>query len=303
MKRKAPANPRSAPASRLQPDEAHARLALREAQGILEPIALWAIRNGVSYPVFAEMLKSVFLRAARAELGRAGAVVTQSALSLLSGVHRKDVRTLSAGETPRRAQLRPSVPSQVYTHWLADKRWRDRRGNPRPLPRTGETGSFEALCRTLSNDVHPRAVLDELLRLGHVTLEGDLVVPLVKSFVPATDIEELTGLFAANVADHISAAVSNLTAEHPRFLEQSIYADGLRPESVDALHAEARAAWARAFQAVVTKARERVEQDRESDGNERVRYGVYFYSESAPTEGAAPTPAARRRRAKRAPKP
>ena len=300
MKRKAPANPKAAPTLRVQPDEAHARLALREATGILEPLAVWAIRNGVAYPAFAEMLKTVFLEAARAELSHAGAAVTQSALSLLSGVHRKDVRTLSAGETPRRAQPRPSVPSQVYTHWLADKRWRDRRGRPRPIPRTGESGSFEALCRSLSNDVHPRAVLDELLRLGQVSLKGDLVIPLVKSFVPTNDIEELTAIFAANVADHISAAVSNLTAQKPRFLEQSVYADGLRPESVEELHAEGRAAWARAFQILVTKARERVEHDRGTDGNERVRFGVYFYCESAPTENAAAPRAPRRERARRA---
>jgi hypothetical protein len=287
MKRSAPANPKTAPVSRLQPDEAHARLALREARTILEPLALWAIRNGVAYTAFAEMLKAVFVHAARAELDRTSGAITQSAISLLSGVHRKDVRTLSAGETPRRAQPRPSVPSQVYTHWLADKRWRDRRGKPRPLPRTGEAGSFEALCRSLSNDVHPRAVLDELLRLGLVALQGERVVPVVRSFVPAADIEELTQLFAANAADHLAAAVSNLTAENAAFLEQSIFADGLRPESVEALHSEARAAWARSFQAVVTKARQRVEEDRHSDGEQRVRFGVYFYSESAAIESKA----------------
>jgi len=305
MKRSAPSNPPAVAPSRLRPDAAHARLALREARAMLEPLALWAIRNGVAYPAFAELLKAVFVQAARAELGRAGAAVTQSALSLLSGVHRKDVRTLAAGEAPRRAQPRPSVPSQVYTHWLSDRRWRDRRGRPRALPRTGESGSFEALCRTVSNDVHPRAVLDELLRLGQVALDDDLVIPLVESFVPAEDIEQLTAIFAANAADHLAAAVSNLTGHAPPFLEQSVYADGLRDESVAALHAEARAAWDRSFEAVVRKARERVEHDRKSDGRQRVRFGVYFYSEAAPTDDAATTddaaaaPAARRGRPKR----
>jgi hypothetical protein len=170
------------------------------------------------------------------------------------------------------------------------------------LPRAGARRSFETLCRELSNDVHPRAVLDELLRLGHVALEGDRVVPLVTAFVPAPRIDEMTAIFAANAADHLAAAVSNLTANAPPFLEQSVYADGLTRDSVDALHAEARAAWARVFESMVGQARERVARDRESDGVERVRFGVYFFSEPVPGD-TPPSPAAstKRRRTRATP--
>jgi hypothetical protein len=281
MKRPAPANPQSKATLRIQPSAETASLALPAAAELLIPVASWAIRSGVGYPAFAEMLKRVFVAAARRELEAAGSGTSQSALSILSGVHRKDVRTIMAGQEPRRALPRPSVPAQVYTHWLTGKRWRDRQGQPKPLPRTGAGMSFEKLCRECSIDVHPRAVLDELLRLGLVKLDGERVVPLVGSFVPAPHLDELTGLFAANAGDHIAAAVHNLTAAAPPFLEQSVYADGLTQDSIDILHIHARTLWAKAFESMVGKARQRVDGDRSSDGIERMRFGAYFYSEPA----------------------
>ena len=73
--------------------------------------------------------------------------------------------------------------------------------------------------------------------------------------------------------------MSNLTTSAPKFLEQSIYADGLTLESIERLHVAARQAWARAFESIVTEARDRVGQDSASDGEMRMRFGVYFYAE------------------------
>ena len=72
-----------------------------QSQEIVDYIAsrkkknVWLLRNGVSYPAFAEVLKSVFVAAAERELERTATAPTQSALSLLSGVHRKDVRQMT----------------------------------------------------------------------------------------------------------------------------------------------------------------------------------------------------------------
>jgi hypothetical protein len=300
MKRSAAEHSTTAKPSRLRPTEANARLALQEAANMLAPAALWAVRSGVGYPAFAEMLKAVFVEAAHKELAGNGTEPTQSALSLLSGVHRKDVRALRGDAPLRRHPPRPSLAAQVYTRWLSDPAYRGRDGRPKALPRVAGKRSFEGLCHGISSDVHSRTVLDELLRLGHVALDGDLVVPLVLSFVPAPRLEEMTVLMACHVADHLSAAVSNLGARAPRFLEQSIHADGLSVDSVAVLHDAARAAWSHAFENMVRLAQERVTKDREGDGVERVRFGVYFFSE--PTVDPAP-PASRKPATRRARRP
>ncbi len=300
MKRPPPENRSEDHGMQVSPTPEHAELALREAAVLLAPIVLWLLRNGVSYPSLADLLKPLFVETAKGELERAGTKPTQSSLSLLSGVHRKDVRDLA--ETPHavRPPARPTLASQVFTRWLHDGRYLGKDRKPRPLPRTGAGRTFETLCRELSNDVHPRTVLDELLRLGQVALEDDRVVALADSFVPSPRLDEMTALFSSNAADHIAAAVSNLTTKADRFLEQSIYADGLTQESAALLHDVARQAWSTAFEIVLRRARERVDHDKKGDGELRIRFGSYFFSEPVPpSAGEAARPAAKASAARR----
>lgn len=291
---KSPRRSVAAEAEPLVPSEQSAALALREAAVVMAPLATWLLRSGVSYGALAAALKPVFVEAARAELERAGKNATHSALSVLSGVHRKDVRALA--EAAAEGEGDAGVPvkgvplaSQVYTRWLSARRYRGRDGLPRALPRSGAGITFESLSREVSVDVHPRTVMEELLRLGLVVLEGDLVVPVQASFTPSQQRDELTAIFAANAADHIAAAVHNLTLDAPRYLEQSVFADGLASESVAQLHALAREAWQRAFEEMVQAARERVAADDAVPLAEaqRIRFGVYFYSEPQADAAAA----------------
>lgn len=273
----------------LVPSEESAALALREAAVLLAPLATWLLRSGVSYGALASALKTVFVDAAQAELERAGTQPTYSALSVLSGVHRKDVRALCEAAPASGAPAVRGVPlaSQVYTRWLSARRYRGRDGAPRTLPRSGPGITFETLAREVSVDVHPRTVMEELVRLGMVRVDGDLLVPVAASFVPSQRRDELTALFAANAGDHIAAAVHNLTTDAPRYLEQSVFADGLGQESVAVLHEMARGLWQTAFEDMVKAARLRVDRDDAlpADRQQRMRFGVYFYSE--PQGGAA----------------
>lgn len=269
------------------PSEQHARIALREVQVLMVPVVRWLLRHGVHYSAFADVLKKVFVTVARQELVDSGPRVTDSSISVLSGVHRKDVRAL--GDAAPATSLR-SVPlaSQVFTRWLTDARYCTEPGRPAPLARAGTGSSFETLAREVSTDVHPRTVLDELLRLGLVELDGDQVVPQAQMFVPAQGLEDLTALFAANIADHIAAAVHNVTEDGPKLLEHSVFADGLTERSARELGEEARALWARAFEAMVARAQERVDADADANGASRIRFGVYFYADPVPPAAQVP---------------
>ena len=277
--------------------EDRSAIALREAGALMQPIALWLLRNGVTYGAFADLLKPVFVNAARHELQRGAAKATHSALSIASGVHRKDVRALAdSAERVAPPQHGISLASQVFTRWLTDARYRDRGGRPRQLTRSGKGVSFESLARSLSSDIHPRTVLEELIRLGLVTLEGEKVVPAVQSFVPSQELGEMTALFSANSADHLAAAVHNLTLGEPRFLEQSIFATGLSEASVGRLHQVARSVWSRAFDTMMNEGRDCIAADGDVADSYRMRFGAYYYCEptqagEAGPEAAQPTAA------------
>ena len=262
-----------------------------EAIAIAQPLVAWLVRSGVGYAEFAAALKPVFLAQAMAEAQRLDRKPTDSALSLLSGLHRKDVRQMRAtaeGADAAVAQRgaawgRPSAASQVATRWLGLD-W------PDELPFSGAEPSFEALVRRVSTDFHHRAVLHELVRLGVAREDGERVRLLRDAFVPDRRLQEARQLLAGSVADHLAAGVHNLTSDGPRrFLEQSVFADGLSAESVAQLHQLANRLWAQALDAVVAAAVPLCEQDAHlTEGTQRFRLGLFSYS--APEAAAAPSP-------------
>jgi len=274
-------------------------LALDRVLRVLQPLVRLLLRNGVTYTVFVAALKRVFLQAAQQELATRGMVQTDSAVSLLSGVHRRDVRNLlrsapeiasdTALDTSSKAPAGPSAPAglglaaQVVGRWMNDAQFVDALGASRTLPRSGERGSFDALVAGVSRDVRPKAVLDELLRLGvvHETEQGAVVLEST-GFAPRQGFEEMSWLFAQNLQDHAAAAVANLQGEG-NFLEQAVFVDELTALSADRMRQVSLSAWKTAFKTVMQEAQDRFDADAAQapadQRTHRARFGVYFYSE------------------------
>ena len=268
------------------------QIVLTSVLRLLKPLARLLLVSGVTYPAFAAALKRVFLQAAQDELAARGMPVTDSALTLLSGVHRRDVRTLlrsepmatkanKAADAPARAQL--SLASEVVTRWLHDTRFKGTRGRSRTLARGPEPDSFDSLVASISSDVRPRAVLDELKRLGATAEDEDGSVRLLAgSFAPRQGFEEMSWLFADNLHDHLAAASANLQGE-ANFLEQSVFVDEITQASAAQLQEAAVLAWKQAFKTVMAKAQTRFDADAQdaepAERNHRARFGVYFFSD------------------------
>ncbi|MCG3188228.1 MAG: hypothetical protein LKCHEGNO_00146 [Burkholderiaceae bacterium] len=284
-----------------------ARIVLRAALSMLVPLARWLVHNGVPYGSFASALKSVFVEAARQELAAAGGKLTDSAMSVLSGVHRRDIRDMGEAPLVQARPKAPSVASQVFTRWLTDAHLRDGADRPMALPKSGAAPSFDALARQVSSDVHPRTLLAEMQRLGLVQVDAESVRLIAPAFVPQQGFDEMVELFAANAADHLAAAAHNLRGDRgDKFLEQSVFASGLSPRSTQALGTLARKLWRSAFQQMVRAATPRYQQDsRDEQGSMRMRFGVYFYAEplgedTNPAQPAVGTAARRPPRAAKA---
>ncbi len=263
---------------------------LRALGQVLGPLVRLLLASGIDYSRLSVELKPVFIEQARAELRRHGQRETDSAVSVLSGVHRKDVRSWREGAMGQRIAAEVSPIAQLFARWLGSAALCDSEGRPRALPRLGAQDSFEALARSVTQDVHPFTLLGELLRLGLVRVvqrdAQDWVEPNAEGFVPAPGSRELLELFGANVADHASTAVANLLGQTPQ-LEQSVFASGLSPESAAQLAQLARSLWAQARRQMIAEASRLYEADRgRADARQRMRFGAYYWSEG--DEQAAP---------------
>lgn len=250
---------------------------------LFKPLARLLLRHGVAYPAFVVALKQVFVQAAVDELQREGKKQTDSAISLLSGVHRRDVRTL--GHTLLSQALAPEEPmtmaSEVVARWLSNTDLLDEQGQPLALPRAGGAPNFDALVTGISRDVRPRAVLDELVRLGLVEEAEGQVRLLAPGFVPRHGFEEMAALMQRNLHDHIAAATLNLDGPH-NYLEQAVFVDELTAASVHQLHVTSARAWRQAFKTVMKEAQARFDHDQAHasapERRHRVRFGSYFYA-------------------------
>lgn len=267
---------------------------------MLEPLVKLWVAYGIPYPTLANELKQLFIDASRAELTGLGHRPTDAAISVRSGIHRKEVRARSTAASSGPAATAGhrkgvSYAEQVFTRWLTDAAYRDSGGRPANLPIAGPKPSFESLALSVTRDVSRRTLLDELARLGLVRQDGEQVVPLGDAVVPRADLAELINHYAAQLKDHMAAGAANIRAaqadDTPPFLEQSMYANGLSNESIEQLKAQARRIWAQAFEQMVNTAQQRLTVDRESGHSSRLRFGVYFYSEesdAATREGSEP---------------
>lgn len=277
-------------------DDRAPEAALARVLRLVAPLVRLLLRCGVDHTRFASAVKRVFIDEALVELGRRGQKPTHTALSLLTGLQRKDVRRLIEAQPhePVGKAALPTLPMQVLGRWISDPRFTDESGTPIALPlraTDAEEPGFDTLVRGVSKDVHPQAMLDELTRLGLVHDDGSGQLSVVsEAFVPTREFSQMLDAMARNGSDHLNAAVTNVLAERPQFLEYSLVCDELRPESVQALHDLARRQWRASYKKALVAANERADTDkaRGFDGAHemRIRYGVYFYAEPVSRPGA-----------------
>jgi hypothetical protein len=264
------------------PEAQQHRLLRRAMRSILRPLARVAVARGLPLSALQQILKDVLVDAARQELARRGEKPTQSRISVLSGVHRKDVRA-ALSQTPVRSGAREPVSraESVVGRWLGDPAYRDDAGQARTLPRAGPAPSFEALVAGISTDVRPRTVLEELKRLGFVRHDAgaDTVALDTAAFVPSADEAHLLRLFEANLSDHASAAAANVTGDDGPFLERAVYYTHLPPDAVEALHRTARADSRTLLEKLNAEALAAQVRDPAAHPRplQRFRFGVYFY--------------------------
>ncbi len=262
--------------------------ALRRA---LRPLARLLLDHQLTLPFVVGLFKEVLVEVAARDFAGPDGSATDSRITLLTGVHRKDVRRLRRPAQPHEPPRAVSLAALVVARWQADERFLDEQGQPRVLPRAGvERPSFESLVDEVSGqDVRPAAVLQELQRLGVVRVEEQTVALDVEAFVPDGDFDQKAWYFGESAGDHLAACAHNLRGDQPPFLERSVYYTALPPAAADEVAGLARAEGMRALKAVNRRAHALKSQaGGRSGGDQRFRFGVYFYRETERPEERKP---------------
>jgi Family of unknown function (DUF6502) len=269
----------------LDPDASRAAT-VQAAMAILEPLAGLLLARQLRHADAEELLKAAFVQAAAKAFEQREQHPSASSLSVATGIRRREVTRLMAAPlatTPRKVPM----ASQARLLWITDPDYQDSHGQPRRLPRTAPEGeaSFARLAAAISKDVHPRALLEELLRTGAVDEDGDHIVLRQRLFAHSPKQDAAMDIAGANVGDHVAAVLHNLEEQGPPLTERAIFADGLTQASAQRGAELARDVWAKALVDLRSKLQALVSLDADAPDNHwRMRIGMYSYfaPEAAP---------------------
>ncbi len=268
--------------------------ALAALSAWMQPMAELALRAGLGHASVDEAWRMAMVAAAQ----RPNATRNTSQVSVATGLHRKEVLRLHAlNEAKEKGeQLAPRKrpwASQVLLRWADAVRDKPNTAVLPLLSDDPDLPCFAKLARSVTTDVHPRAVLEELLRLGLVSEEADRVSLLVAQFVPKGSLEDGLSVLSDNVRDHLLTGLHNLSAAPNKRVEQAIWGEGLSLADAEKINQVAREAWSQAHQRLYQQICDAPEAAgvASSDPRHRIRVGMYVsVVETFDSAASVPTP-------------
>lgn len=231
---------------------------------ILKPLARLAIRKGWLFRELEKNLKKAYVEAA---LDLFGEDATDSKISIMTGLQRRDVASLrKAGEAPKERQ----PLAEIIAMW-----WNDPEYVTVALPVKGPGRSFTTLARRIRQDVHPRTFLDLLIECGAVVEAGEAVSLTTRQYQPLPGSDEQLAYLADNVGDHLTVAVGNVVDSEGKY-DMAVHYVGLSESAIGQLDVLFRARLKDVLQEIDTIAREL---PADQDGPHRFRAGGYFFDD------------------------
>ena len=185
---------------------------------LMRPLVRFLLARGIAFDSFVEVAKRAFIDVAEKDFGIPGKRQTDSRISVLTGLTRKDVARVRDEAEPLSvvADQRLNRAARVVSGWVRDfapvKKMA--KATPMRLALDGSERSFAELVRRYSGDMPVQSVLDELLRAGTVTRGTDGSVQLInRTYLAAKDEVGKVSLLGSDARDLIATITHNLDAK------------------------------------------------------------------------------------------
>jgi len=256
---------------------------------MLRPLVRLLIHQNITYPGLLNLLKSIYVEVAEASFEIKEKRLTDSRVSLLTGVHRGDVKRIRSEHLakPSEKEIKASLSAQIMSVWTGHQAYLNAKGEPEKLYRYAHEGapSFEELVHAISKDKHPRSILDEWLHQEMIELtkqDGKEFVTLVqKGYIPEEDFEEKLFFAGKNIGTHLSVVTHNLEGQQPPLFDRAVYYHQLTESSVDAIEKAAKEKLMATLTEINQLASQLQEQDKQaSDAQHSMHVGAYFHRSS-----------------------
>lgn len=260
----------------------------RSVIGLLRPLVRLLLKRGVAHGEFVELSKEAYVESAQLDFAVPGRKPSISRVAVLTGLTRKEASRLvrqdvEPSEAP--ARRRVNRAARVVSAWVGDRKYRDRSGRPASLPvETDDGPSFSALVTEHGGDVTPRAVLDELTRVGAIRRLKDGRVRLVqRAYIPESDETAKLEILGTDVADLLASIEHNLEPESTEsYFQRKVAYDNLPPDYLEtfrSLLARKGQRFLEELNAELAAHDRDVTNEARGEGRRRAMVGVYYFEE------------------------
>lgn len=176
---------------------------------LLVPVLGFCLRRSIKLQELLECIKVVFLEVAIADMQRKGIPMSNSRLTVMTGVHRRDTARLSARQL--RIDRPENLIARVIGQWQQGKQFCTSIGKPRILSLA--KGDFNKLVSSVSKDLNPYTVLFELERTGAVKRTKHGLKLETRIFIPRQDVVGGFKLLSNDCEDLIQSVEENVFAD------------------------------------------------------------------------------------------
>jgi hypothetical protein len=182
---------------------------------VLRPLVRLLLKHGVSAQALEAELRAVLVSEGASMLEKQNQKATVSAIAVLTGLSRKEVKRL---QDLQRQDIIEEVDSRnrvvrTISAWCNEASF-STDGNPRVLPLSGED-SFSELVRRFSGDMTSSTMLQTLRNAGNVETSGDRVTLVKKEYLPLATSSERLMLFGTDVSELMETIEHNLDGAYP----------------------------------------------------------------------------------------
>lgn len=264
----------------------------------LRPIVRRLLALGVPFGELELRLRELFVDVAEKDLAAPRRRQTDSRIALVTGINRKEVKRIrsEAGREQAPRLFTMNHATTLIGRWTSERRYTDERGRPRPLPvRAARGASFTSLARSVTGDIAPGVLLDELVRSGALELRGDgLVVLRSDAYVPTLDEAEKLQILGEDPPELVETILRNVFRESDDLLlQRKVYYDNLGADAAARVRAHMRREGER-FLRRVNRLLSRYDRDRNPNApGGRKHYaaiGVYFFDATEPARATPEDP-------------
>lgn len=216
---------------------------------LMRPLVRILLRHGVTYAEFSEVVKTVFVTIAAQEFRVPGKKMSKARIAIVTGLTRKEVQRLSLADKDDRFSLRTNLSriGRVLSGWHTDPDFTGPYGMPLEIRYDSDVSNdatFVRLVQQYSGDMTPRAMLDELLRVGAVVeTEQNWFRVIRREYVPQTLAPDFLERVGRGIHDFIHTVEENVerkSGEPGRFERTVRPASGIRREDLPLFDAYVR---------------------------------------------------------------